>query len=59
MEINDVSKHGFLYTTTIRSTIKEDGILNDIFILDDVTLPAQSRINYFIVNENNEEYPIR
>lgn len=58
MEINDVSKHGFLYTTMIRSTVNPDGILNDIFILDDVTLPAQSQIKYFIVNNNNEEYPI-
>lgn len=58
MEINNISKNGYLFTNKISSTVNPQTAIKDIFLLDDITLPAQSTVNYFIVNDNNEEYPI-
>lgn len=58
MEINDITQNGYLFTNKIVSTVDLTSSLKNIFLLDDVTLPAQSTVNYYIVNSNNEEYPI-
>lgn len=47
-----------IYTSKITSTFGDGVLLNDFYLTTDEYIPVGSSIKYYLVNQNNENYPI-
>ena len=57
--VRDDASISELYTTKIVSTLGEGFILNDFFLVTDEYKPHGTSIEYYIITDKNEVYPIK
>lgn len=57
VKLNNNKEYGELYTIQIKSDL--DSVINDFFLVADIDSPTGTKIETYIVNENNEEFPIK
>ncbi len=56
--VNNASGAGELITTTIQSSLGDGAFLNDFFLVVDQYVPVGASINYFLINQAGDKYPI-
>lgn len=59
ISLNDNVDVGTCMTTTIHGALGDAKALNQFFLLDDCILPYGSYIDYFIIDDDGKEYPIK